>query len=391
MSRTTKITGLVILLGVPLCVGICLKFGGHWTTHPDGRTPGSGGEGKAAIYKFLARQTSQSDFKSPFDLDLPARVTLLRSNASTLEQRTGAIRASLSGGEAGALLKKELDSLRDQVVQLKRAAGESKARLGQAESRTPADQTEIATLRAECEKKQAAWFAKRDELSSREAQGDTIGQQKRAALVQQLHEAEGELQVARRELREKEQELGGQENAYIRSTRQQAGEAGSYEALYRLIGQQLKTADGLLAGQDVARQRMGISFAREACRHAVGDAHNGWLAARIAEAYLWPNLALADYTAGSKERAQDVLQLCKGVFAEVGETNNLIKNYELMIVHAPAQQGADAVRLNLADLLEQAGDYRRATNVLKEIQETNLAGIAAQNLVRIQQRLVLAR
>ena len=263
--------------------------------------------------------------------------------------------------------------------------------LKNAESRLPADQNEIASLRSDCEKNQRAWLAQRDELSVKEAQVDATEQRKRAALGRQLQEAERELQAARRELRQPEEELGGQENAFIRRTRQEASEAGSYETLYILIGEQLATADRLLASRDAERQRMGLSFAREACRHAGEDAHDGWLTSRIAEAYLWPNLGLADYTAGSTERAQDMLLLCKAVFAEAGETNNVVRNYELMIAHAPTLQRADAFRLNLAELLEKTSDYRRAAKVLKEIQETNLVGLAKQNLARIQPRLALAR
>ena len=131
---------------------------------------------------------------------------------------------------------------------------------------------------------------------------------------------------------------------------------------------------------------MGISFAREACRHAIDAAENPWLAARIGEAYLWPHLDLADYSPASKERAQDLLQLCQSIFVVAGETKSVAKNYELMILHAASRHQADTSRLNLADVLEQQGDYSRASRWLKEIEETNVLPMAAQRLARIQQR-----
>jgi hypothetical protein len=382
---------LPLFFGVALGLALAGVVGFKSIRH--GRNmPRSSETGKTVIYKFLARQTKQAELKPLIDLELPDRVALLRSNVTVLDRRATAIRTSLRAAEGDATAgQKELDELRQEVQKRKRAATDAKAQLQKVENQVPVNPSELAAVRAETEQKQRAWLAQRDELAAKEARLGAVGQNKAAEVSPPLRAAEQELDAARQALRAKEEELGGQENACIRRTRQQASEAGSYEALYALIGQQLITADQLLANPDIERRRMGVSFAREACRHASAEAQNGWLAARIGQAYLWPHLDLADATPGSKEHAQDLLQFCRSVFTELGETNNVVRNYELMISHSPSRQGADSFRLNLAELLEQTGDYSGAAKCLREIQESNLVAAAQQSLTRLQPRLAPSR
>jgi len=338
---------------------------------------------KPAIYKTLAQKSGEKKFTTGIDLGLPNQVALLRSNANVLEQRAVTLRKSLSDIEEQlAPLRKEVDALRQEVANVKRAVGETRVRLKAEESHVPRDADAVAARQRDYEANDRAWTARRAELSVKEAQIHAE-REKNTPLKARIQMAEQTFETAWMELRAKEQLLSDQENTFIRATRQQASEAGSYAALYRLIGQQLTTADRLLEDHDVSRRRIGLNFAREACRHASDAAEDGWLAARICEAYLWPHLDLADYAAGSKERTFDVLQLCRSIFLARQETDNAARNYALMITNAPSAQHADTTRLEFADLLEQIGRNESAATVLREIREPSLLAAAQEKLGRM--------
>jgi len=185
----------------------------------------------------------------------------------------------------------------------------------------------------------------------------------------------------------KQQDLSRQENAYIGAVRQQIAEVRSYEALYRLIGEQLATADRLLADPDISQRRVGLSFAREACGHANSDPEDIWLAARICEAYLWPNLDLADSKPGSRERALDLLETCRRIFFVSNETNNVLKNYNLLLAHAPDARTADTFRVQLADWMEEKGNVKRAGEILGEIRDTEVLAAQQERVTRVKERL----
>jgi hypothetical protein len=159
----------------------------------------------------------------------------------------------------------------------------------------------------------------------------------------------------------------------------------SYPALYRLVGQQLATADRLLAEPDISRRRMGLKIAREACGHVNSDAVDVWLAARICEAYFWPNLDLADAQPGSRERTLELLETCRRVFFDTYETNNVLTNYNLLMAHAPDARAADTFRVQLADWLEEKGALKHAAEILNEIRDAQVLSSAEERITRVRQ------
>jgi hypothetical protein len=212
-------------------------------------------------------------------------------------------------------------------------------------------------------------------------------EQKRDLAAKELDEAQRALQSARAEISEKENELSAQENTYIRATREQLTNVRSYEALYRVIGEQLTTADALLEDPDISRRRIGLKLAREACGHANADSEDMWLAARICEAYFWPNLDLADTRAGSREHALDLLETCRRVFFVTYETNNVLKNYALLMSNAPNARAADTFRVQLADWMEERGNIKRASEALSEIRDAEILAANQERITRIKERL----
>lgn len=208
----------------------------------------------------------------------------------------------------------------------------------------------------------------------------------RVILERQLHQTEGDWESVRSEVARLGNELSHQEDNYIRSVREQMKQVGSYNTLYRLIGEQLATADQLLAEPDPARRRMGLNIAREACKHAMSDSVDTWLAARICEAYFWPNLDIADAKPGSHERALDLLQTARRVLFDGTETNHVFTNYHLLLAHAPNAHDADTYRVQLADWLEEKGDLKRAHEVLGEIRDAQVLASSSERITRVKQR-----
>ncbi len=374
---------------VPFLCAATIFFGCHKTERA--QQTASATDAKAAIYKFLTRKSGQKEFAPGIDLDLPKQVATLRSNANVLEQRAVAIRASLrAADEEQTPLRKEVESLRSELANVKREAGEARTRLNEAENRVPPDASEIAARQKEHTARQAAWTAKRQELSEKDAQSEAERadrKQKRPALEKELQEAEHAWEVARGEAARKQGELSNQEDEYIRGVRQKMSGVRSYETLYGLIGQQLATADRLLEDPDVSRRRMGLNIAREACSHANSDSVDVWLAARICEAYFWPNLDLADAKPGSRERALELLETCRRVFFDTYETNSVVKNYELLLSNAPNAQAADTFRVQLADWMEEKGNVKRAGEILNEIRDTDVLAAQQERVTRVKERL----
>ena len=211
--------------------------------------------------------------------------------------------------------------------------------------------------------------------------------EKRAATEQELQRAGESIAAMRKEIAQKENELSRQENTYIRAVREQISGVRNYETLYRLIGEELTAADRLLAEPDISRRRMGLSFAKEACSHANSDPEDAWLAARICEAYFWPNLDLADSTPGSRERALDLLETCRRVFFVTLETNNVLKNYHLLMSNAPNAKAADLFRVQLADWMEEKGKVQHASEVLNEVRDPEILTAHQERIVRVRERL----
>lgn len=184
-------------------------------------------------------------------------------------------------------------------------------------------------------------------------------------------------------------DLGDQADVYIRSVRQQISTVPNYEALYRLVGQQLATAGQLLAQTNLGHRRLGLKLAREACSHAHSGEVDVWLAARICEGYLWPNLELTDEDSGSRGRRLEMLETCRRVFYATTETNNVLTNYYYLQANAPNEHASDVYRVQLADWLEEKGALPQAHQVLSEIRDTNVLFGARERIARVKQRVVV--
>ena len=149
--------------------------------------------------------------------------------------------------------------------------------------------------------------------------------------------------------------------------------AANYDAMYRFIGEELKTADALLAGTNATRELTALALAGEASIYARTNALDYWLSARIAEAYLWPSLATATNRPGATP--EPVMVLCELAFREASETNNMIRAYETILARSTRTASVDNARFRLALIYIDHGRNAEALKLLKSLQSLKTAKI----------------
>ena len=247
-------------------------------------------------------------------------------------------------------------------------------------------QTNVTALRAEALEKQDALVKITEQATARQAALAAKQSQVRS-LRGTLTESEDAATKARRDLVSKEQSLANQHAAFAREIRTNITAAPSYEAIYTWIGRALWTSDRLLENDDLPDQRSGAMLAEDAANYAIQNAENPWLAARICEGWVWPNLEKYDAPGKPKVALNQVLQTCANAFTRAGETNNLVKNFQLRLQHAPNPRAADGVRYYLANLLEQSGSNSEALELYRTIQDTNLLGYAQRRIAVVEKRI----
>lgn len=153
-------------------------------------------------------------------------------------------------------------------------------------------------------------------------------------------------------------------SAWFRSGQEKAA---SYPDMYRLIGEQLTLAERLLTNAAATEQVTGLAQAGEAGAYARTNAVNPWLGARICEAYLWPNLALVETNKPGQLTTDALLNLCDIAFKEAGETNNIIRNYEMLLARGSRSASADVLHYRLARVYMDMGENQKALEQFKQI------------------------
>jgi hypothetical protein len=384
------------------------------------------------VRNYLEKKSGQDELQSSYDFELRRTVATLQSNAvqlraevnlahtnlARLDKEARALtREAAAATEAERTAKRQLTGITEKLSEQQRRLSTRQGELGLAQSNVTAMATnpspDVARTAARMEKLQKQVTAAQEALASvqtnvtaleqhrREAEGifttrHTAAEAKRAELAARQAELKAQqatlasqekaLQALRRESSAKEQALGSQGNDFARTMRKNIKEAGSYEAIYAAIGQLVWTGERLLALDEPRVQRQGAQFIDEAAQAASRDAEDAWLAARICEAWVWPNLTRYDLPGQGTTAADAVLGNCNGIFQRAGETNLVERNYRLMLQHAPTRRRADAVRYNLGYLLEESGAWPAALEVYGEIQDTNYVAQAQRRMAVVEQK-----
>jgi hypothetical protein len=153
---------------------------------------------------------------------------------------------------------------------------------------------------------------------------------------------------------------------------QQLRNATSYDAMYKIIGQELFVAKGLLASGNPEHRRQGVTLALSAARHASDYAVNGGVAARIVEGYILPNLDLAtDANRRSLFNEENLLGQCANIFQRNFEFNNVVRTYEIYLADVKNPARADWARERIGDAYESSGNLKSALESYRQIRDTN--------------------
>jgi hypothetical protein len=169
--------------------------------------------------------------------------------------------------------------------------------------------------------------------------------------------------------------------------RRSVGEATDYRTIYRLIGENLARVDLLLSSNTVPQTETATLLAADACRVALDSAVNGWLSARIAEGYLWPQVDFVEAHEKDLRRldTERLLDVTDQAFKAAGESKNVTRNYRLLIAKSNRGNKADQARFRLGRHLEDEGDFAGALQVLQEVTVTNNAGLQ-RRIASLQQQ-----
>jgi gas vesicle protein len=173
--------------------------------------------------------------------------------------------------------------------------------------------------------------------------------------------------------------------------RKKLDDAKSYAAIYRVIGEALFVGGRLLDSANDAHRQNGMGLVLQAMQYSRDDAQNFWLAARIAEGYIWPNLDVGQDNRRSQMNAEGLLNTAANAFRENAEYENVVRNYEIMLSRATTPQRQDWARSQIAFAHEQAGDYKLAIENLRAIKATNDFRWQIRNIPRLEDRLKYSR
>lgn len=219
-----------------------------------------------------------------------------------------------------------------------------------------------------------------------------------AALSKELQAMQERQNEKQRELRRKQKELSrlvddaGSTYARLgKELRQGVREAPTWEALYAALGNELWTAEQWLASNELPSRRAGLDLAEQARLHAANDASSDWLAARIVEGFIFPNLEAADAGRQGTGNADQLLTSASMTFRSAEETNNLIRTAELLIARTSSPVRADYARSQLAYLYEQMGEYPRALELLRAVKSSNVVAQVQRRIPGLEQRVKSAK
>ncbi len=187
-------------------------------------------------------------------------------------------------------------------------------------------------------------------------------------------------------------ELAAAQSELIQTMRQKFEEATTYSKMYEFIGQELWVADKLFGSKNPEHLRTALRLARQAAQDAVGYAQNFWLAARIYEAYVLPNVDIIASGGNPRGRrnnftAEGLLNETANVFQMNEEQENVIRCYKKLLAIAPDSPRADFTRVQIASIYDQKGDKSKAVHYLKEIKSTNTLNFVMRRFPSLQQYL----
>jgi hypothetical protein len=348
------------------------------------------------VTHYLKKQAGSGDFKIEFPF--PSKAEMAKAPAKKEAEPAASLRGSRTGKGfdmlAAEYLKRkteavildrevsesevELEGKKPQLEELKRQLAEAQAgsgatNLAELRSKVNALGKQVAAL----EKKTAARSGLQAEQTALEPIVRDLWE------IQRLWAAEAKTaQSASPEA------LTPAVRRMLSEVSKKMGEATSYAAIYHCIGQELWVARRLFQSANPVHRRAGLDIALQASRHALDPAVNAWLAARICEGYLWPNLDVADTANRQSPLSLDgLLNECARLFRENDELPNVARNYQILLAKAESPQRADWARVQIAMAHEQSGNLKAALHYLRQVKSTNDFRWAVSRIPQMEKRL----
>lgn len=202
-----------------------------------------------------------------------------------------------------------------------------------------------------------------------------------------LNELRKKLTALQRELSQKEAEAANQYRYFARDVASKINGASSYAAIYHIIGQQLWVAERLMKAVELEKRVEAVKIAFDAMRYALDPAQNYWLAARIAEVYLFPNINLLKGNDADKQLIDQIFNYAVNAFQNNEEDENVIRAYELHLANTVDERRANTVRYYLSLQHEQKGDLEKAVYYLKQITDKTNFAYAVNRIPNLEARL----
>jgi tetratricopeptide (TPR) repeat protein len=158
--------------------------------------------------------------------------------------------------------------------------------------------------------------------------------------------------------------------------------------MYKLVGQELWVASRLLDSANPDYARAGLTLALSASKHALNEAQNSWVAARICDGYVLPHLELADdANRRSAFNRDNLLSECADIFRRNSEYAGVVRTYQMALASAGTPAKADSARAQISMAYEQAGDMKQALRYIREIKDTNDFRWVVRRAPRLEQQL----
>ncbi|MFN7140997.1 MAG: tetratricopeptide repeat protein [Limisphaerales bacterium] len=164
-----------------------------------------------------------------------------------------------------------------------------------------------------------------------------------------------------------------------------------YKTVYRNIGDHLALVEHLLRQPEGREQVQGMRIAAELADTSVDVAVDPWLAARIVDTYIMPNLERVEEKPKNGPTREHFMNIAGRIYRQAEEKDRQIELAKAYVEQAPPGQRADQARWRLARALEQNGDHKEALKYLNEIKHPSLTNDVARRIPIIEQNMKTAR
>jgi hypothetical protein len=383
--------GVVAVLGV-LAAGVGLFYGGPVVVQKLRGGMQSTASVKKQLFSYIEKKSRCSDFSVAAT---PQDSTAVSNEVASLRKEIKELQEQLAASQQ--LLRTNRDeyaAVSLELRQMKRAAGILVPRRARAAAAGGESNT-VAVAEGTTNVFDVVAASKTNETYTPIAEKELGLAAKQAAiskLVQENQRLQNTLQARQRTATLKERELAGLldgtgvEAKLARDCAALMQQPGSWESLYKALGQELWLADKWLGSTSTATRLAGLQLADQARGHALNVAENGWVAARICEAFIWPNLELGENNGNTALRDQYLVSAGL-TFRQAEETNNYIRNAEMLISKSSNAARVDYARYQLGYMYELMGNYEASLKEYRSIQNTNSLVYAARRIPMVEARL----